>query len=337
MSSRSVVLQQDELEKFCREASFSHRYSISGNDSIVGQFSDSQERCGIYLLEFKDGTYYIGQSVDVARRFREHQRNFDDIVGFRFRPTIAEELDSSEIHLIHQSESIGMVLRNIEHAAVITGNSKLDSILPTDVQSAWLAKGKLPDEYSRRTISTDESHAQRIRMERKYETIQQNPLYATARRLLASYIQKTIIAPGLTEYSYWSLSCLPSTNSGTWPRLICVNIRDMETFVLGYMINNPERIWGFINATRDDFHRGTGRLRFHFTNPFVRIRRGAYQSPGFNQVQIEFTGAKAADRLLSDDAVYTSARSLNLHLMRKGRTLFSRYHCFPLADEVIDT
>ncbi len=51
---------------------------------------------------------------------------------------------------------------------------------------------------------------------------------------------------------------------------------------------------------------------------------------------IHIRNLDSALRLLQDEAVQRAARLLNIRLMRKGATKFSRYHCFDLADLLVD-
>ena len=75
--------------------------------SIAHLLPKSRTRCGIYLLTFESGNIYIGQAIEVVRRFSQHRRNYDDIVEFSFVPVPEAKLDSVEQKLIRQGESLG--------------------------------------------------------------------------------------------------------------------------------------------------------------------------------------------------------------------------------------
>ena len=65
---------------------FPSLHNVSGRHSIAELIGKSKNRCGIYLLHFDSGTYYIGQAVDVVRRFGQHRKMHLDIIGFSFLP-----------------------------------------------------------------------------------------------------------------------------------------------------------------------------------------------------------------------------------------------------------
>lgn len=329
-------LDEDVLEKFCAESSFEYCCDVTQRDSLAGIFPPAEGRCGIYLLELDDGSFYIGQSVDVVRRFREHLQRFQGIARLHFRPAQRDALNDLEREIIHRAEAMGMSLKNIEFAAVVIGTTELDALLDAQLQQQWIAGGVVEVQSDGRAITRAESKTQRSRMQSKYDAIKESPLYKTVKQLLAAYLRKTILLPAVTESAYWSLSCLPSTNAGVAPRLACINIRDMETFVLGYQPSNPEQLWGYINFSGKQFREQASPFLFGFRNRAMWPRRSNYKSPGIDPLTIDFGSSRNCERLLADEAVCCAARALNLHLMRKGRTLFSRYHCFQLADDVID-
>jgi hypothetical protein len=49
--------------------------------------SRTLRRCGVYVLDFRNGDFYVGQATDVVRRHAQHCRNHQDITAIRFRPT----------------------------------------------------------------------------------------------------------------------------------------------------------------------------------------------------------------------------------------------------------
>jgi hypothetical protein len=68
--------------------------------------------------------------------------------------------------------------------------------------------------------------------------------------LLTAYLGGAVPLPRTTEYSFWSVSCLPSTGGSAWPRLVCVNAGVMELFVLGGKAEATS-LWGYVNVALD--------------------------------------------------------------------------------------
>ena len=107
--------------------------------SISHLFGTSKKRCGIYLLQFTDELFYIGQAVDVVRRFSQHRRNYDDIQGFSFIPIVKDSLNEVEKELIFNAESLVFKLKNAVHVSSILGDTDFDLLMPISEQDAWLS------------------------------------------------------------------------------------------------------------------------------------------------------------------------------------------------------
>lgn len=105
------------------ELGFPALVDVRGRRSIADLLPKSRNRCGIYLLEFSEGLFYIGQALDVVRRFSQHRKQHDNIVRWSFRPVNRRNLDAVERELIHCAPSLGLALTNKVH--VLIWSSKL--------------------------------------------------------------------------------------------------------------------------------------------------------------------------------------------------------------------
>ncbi len=112
---------------------------VSTLRSIAQLFGSSKPRCGIYLLEFPEQRFYIGQAVEVVRRFAQHRKNYDEIVGFSFIPTQRGDLDDVERRLIREAEDLGLVMFNTVHASNVVGDTDLDLVVSPSEQAVWLS------------------------------------------------------------------------------------------------------------------------------------------------------------------------------------------------------
>ena len=65
--------------------------------SIAHLFGSSKNRCGIYMLEFPNSIFYIGKAVDVVRRFSQHRKNHENIIGFSFIKCPEQRLSEVEM------------------------------------------------------------------------------------------------------------------------------------------------------------------------------------------------------------------------------------------------
>ena len=72
------------IRDLLEERGFPAPYTIRGRASIADLFPQGQ-RCGIYVLHFSDGEYYVGQSADIIRRYTQHSKIHADIEKISFK------------------------------------------------------------------------------------------------------------------------------------------------------------------------------------------------------------------------------------------------------------
>lgn len=310
---------------------------VSSLLSIAHLFGTSRNRCGVYFLAFCSELFYIGQSVDVVKRFAQHRRVHDDIVGFSFIPLPKSKLDNVERAMIFQVESLGFRITNAVHVTNITGDTDLDLIISPSEQEDWI-----DDPLTFNSAQTDSDlprillpETQQARFFKHYSRFKKHPLNKRALSLLKQYIWHCIPMPRRTEYSFWSVSCMPSTNLTTWPRLLCVNAAVMELFVVGAEKQNAESLWSFVNVAEDTLLEHWHSLK-NLTKafPFVRVIHSGYRDAGQHQVTLHTYDDAPMEQLLTDPGVCKAAATLSLRVMRKRATIYGKYHCVQLANQV---
>ena len=304
--------------------------------SIAHIFGVSKNRCGIYLLEFPGEKFYVGQAVDVVRRFAQHRKNYDEIIGFSFIPTPRKLLDEAERGLIRKAEQLNLMILNTVHATNVIGDTDLDLVLSREQQDSWLSSPASfnRDETSVSTIALPD--AQLERFSSQFRKFKEHQLFSPSSQLLSLYLGNCIPSPKRTEYSFWAVSCFPATNRNTWPRLFCVSVGVMEAFVLGYFKSSPTEIWGFLTVASDvlsETYENDELLMAAF--PSIEIVRREYRDAGQHQITLWAGGERSMRILLEDKAVQKSAATLALRVMRKRATIYSKFHCKQLSDLAI--
>jgi hypothetical protein len=308
---------------------------VRGRRSIADLLPKSLDRCGIYLLEFADGLFYIGQALDVVRRFSQHRKLHDDIVRWGFRPVKRRNLDSVERELIHCVPSLGLTLTNKVHVSHIVGETDLDELLAPDEQQSWRANpAKTSAQDVRLNIDADGSH--RTRYKRQWSSFRDRDDHSQLLGLLRLYIHGCVPAYRRTEYSFWSVSCMPSTNAAFFPRLAVVNMNIMETFVVDHPKHEPNNVLSFVILSKARLlERYPSKQAFYRQYPGTEWWQSNYRAAGEDQMKVELGNLSSAIRVLADPAVQSAAGLLNLDLMRKGGNIYARFHCFELADQLI--
>lgn len=301
--------------------------------SIAHLFGSARKRCGIYLLCFQSGLFYIGQAVEVVRRFSQHRRNHDDIVGFSFMPVNRTDLDNTEKALIYRAESLGLKITNAVHVTSIVGDTDLDLVVSTNDQQTWLRDLSYFDRAEHHDSKIILPEAQQVRFSKHFAKFEKHPLAPCVLPLVKHYVGQCLPAPRQTEYSFWSVSCMPSTNQGTWPRLLSVNAGVMELFVAGWVKQQPDELWSFITVAEDvllqEWDSVDALVEIY---PFVDVVRRGYRDAGQHQVTLHVQGNDAMAELLADESVSKAAAMLALRVMRKRATIYAKFHCPQLAD-----
>lgn len=332
-----AALEADGLDATLTALGFTQTLGVRGLGSIDALLP-KKERSGIYILHFANGSYYVGQSVDITKRYQQHLRTYGRIEQLSYRPVPRKQiaLDEAEIETIYILEEKGYALLNIIHASVSNQSSDFDLLMHPDDQKRWAAT-HAPQEHAAshqpRIVITEE---QRLKQGHKFKAFQRRHDVQEITSLLHHYVTHCVPEPRLTEYSYWSVSCMPSTNASTFPRIACFNMNVMEVFVVGHDKYDQNQIWSFINIARSKFEEiYPSTEEFHRKYPCATIRESAYIAAGIDQLAISMEGIESVCQVLCDPAVIQAARLLSLHLMRKRTNIYGRYHCFDLADTLV--
>ncbi len=111
-----------------QDSYFNVTHYVENRASIADLFKPGK-RCGIYILYFTTGEYYIGQAVDVTRRYIQHSKNHADIQQISFRQVNPLLLNEVERETIGAFERQGYQLRNIALTSIPKGESDFDFIM----------------------------------------------------------------------------------------------------------------------------------------------------------------------------------------------------------------
>ena len=317
---------------------FDEALDVKGRLSISDLFPKSKKRCGIYLLCFSDNTFYIGQAIDTVKRFSQHRKNYDNIVRFWFIEVKKDDLDEVEERLIKNAEGEGLLITNKTFVSNVIGDTDLDLVVSVTQQNQWLEKNEMiSNEGFELYPSIDLKY--KIKYQHNFEKLKRNESYPQVKRILKKYIEKCIPAYKKTELSFWALSCMPSTNIRTYPRCFCININAMEVFVLGYAKKKKNHFCFIITTTKfldgvADVEKVGEKLCEKYKE--LALYESNYRAAGGDQICFDFQNLEEFEKFFdSENKIIDSIKEMNLRLMRKGGTIYSPYHCFDLAKDVL--
>ena len=128
--------QRDEQATRLRELGFRRAIAVDSHKSIARRVGKTV-RCGIYVLEFANDEWHVGQAVDVTRRYLDHRNTYNDIVRVHCQRVPRKRLDAVERATIAGLEQRGWTLRNVAMASYPRVASSLDQILEPEALRAW--------------------------------------------------------------------------------------------------------------------------------------------------------------------------------------------------------
>ena len=206
----------------------------------IGPLINKARRRGIYILEFTNGEYYVGQAKNVVTRFAQHRHGhtnhnepWDDIdaVQFAFVPK-SINLNIAEAHEIRRLRDEGLQLRNRARNFGHTQLSKLDAIISVEDQIHWATGGATYNSINSFRSKLDESEfhveidsVRKDSSPRRTGTVIGNSKASKAaspefRELLFDdlcFMVSSVIPNAVElESRYWTISDYPSTSGGRW-------------------------------------------------------------------------------------------------------------------------
>ncbi|WP_227485732.1 GIY-YIG nuclease family protein [Corynebacterium aurimucosum] len=321
------------------------------SNTPIGPIFPANERCGIYVIEFDDGTKYVGQTIDIVKRFRnhthgsKHHESWGDVVALSFAPAPPLELDILEKQVIQSQLSARVLLRNRSGVLASEGPSPLDLVVTVTEQKHWVLGDWEPSPSDRAAfVRAAEASAP--------TKLQKNASPEVAKAVIkdiAFALEHIIPVAPETERTYWTLSDYPSTAGGRYATLN-TGILEFLVFPRSSVITDPTNLdLGFL----DGYTLGTGffnllpreggdwkaesdtvwfsKSPYHFvaSHDYNVTPTEAYYYP---IGQLEETFNALGPEMLSD------ARKFAVTLMRnRPSNLFRRWHSSALAGRAYES
>lgn len=287
-----------------------------------------KSECGIYVLEFANGEQYVGQTIHFPTRLAKHRRTYPDIIAINFAEVAAKDLNIAEYGEIQRRRRSGILLRNKTLLAQPLGDSPLDDLIDQQEQAAWLDVAATDDEEIHIGDRAEEARGRTL-SNKKFAELQQQPHFEEALNSLAAYVAYVIPYPHLTEKKTWTVTAMPSTNR-----------RPTDKRVAALSVNNVEMMYlRLVRGYQDGEWTPVATLNVADTYqppPYMRdfVYPGSYRSAG--PVKAIIMEEFLIKEFLMNDAILLAARELALGQMRKGTTMFSKYHNDALSDAIFE-
>jgi hypothetical protein len=241
-----------------------------------------------------------------------------------------------EKRVIQSLEKAGFHLRNIVHTSVSYSPSPFDEIMSPEDQDKWVNDVHYMDVSGERIDNPD----LRRKYRKKYQRFVQMPFADEFTTVLREYVRRCIPAFVQSEMYYWCCSCLLHRKPGDVMIYSRINIYQQEVFTIGtekgipflscHVANSPLRVsWKKYHFYRPDLYEALLKSN-------VSLINHQYKPGGQDQVNVYVEELGNVLNVLHNPYILEAIRLFNLRLMRKGANWYYRYHCFDLADRLLE-
>lgn len=153
---------------------------------------------GIYILQFTNKEYYIGQTIKIENRLKQHFKKFDDINYVYFKPVHEEFLLDEENKIISFFENQGIRIRNLKQI-------NFKNIFNNACQKEWITNS----EYNYLSGSKFDNEKVRGKYSERFRLLQGKSYFSNLVSTTSIYLKASIPNYIASEYNYWSITCLP--------------------------------------------------------------------------------------------------------------------------------
>ena len=316
----------DDVTAMLKALGFRNPVDAPTEGSITAAFRTKTRRCGVYVLHFADGAYYVGQTVDITKRFLQHRRRHADIARVSFRPLGRRSLSFHEAQLIRLLEMKRLRLRNIDMTSILaTEPGAFDELMDAERQQHWLTDSSYADLGGTRVLVTGSDMIYRQR----YAQFKAMEWYDDVFPVVRAYVRSALPAVMSGEASYWQASVLPPSTV-----LVRVNVNWQEVF---FAYPSEEGLVFYLLLSRRELQRafGDGLDGLSARYPDVELEEVNYRAGGSDQVSAWLWDAATALRFVTDPEVIPALRHYNLRLMKKGKCPWARSHNFDLVTDIL--
>lgn len=284
---------------------------------------------GVYILQFVNNEYYVGQTVKLLNRLKAHQKVYNDIQHVYFKPVAAADLLAEETATISLLESNQFRIRNLKQI-------EFNSLFNSNHQKEWLVNL----DFNFLSGNKFDNYKVRQKYESNFISFSSNPYFNDFVLFVSEYVKRSIPNYIASEYNYWSISCLPKYLA----KENCISRININSIpVLSVYLNPDNSLTMMLCVSKFPFlvyldeHGGFGSIFDSIPSLKLEIRDAFENAEGDELIlfidQADFLNA------LNNKIILEAIRMLNLRMMnRTGKEIKYRrtvFHCLDLSNILI--
>lgn len=295
------------------------------------------ERRGIYIHVMPGlDKFYVGKSIDVLERYKQHKETYGQIELTSFLPVPEAELGPVEEEHIAKLRELGVTLLNILLPDEDLGSADIAEILNEKTLEDWVFD---PKAVWRGAAKVHEA-AKYARFDAKYSKLLSHPrrsdeLYD----LLNHYVRTCIPRPDRTEGTFWTLNCLTNAFRRHPSRaLFRISVHRPEVLTVVDNPKDPKMPPFAIMFTIDSEVMTPAEHRSFRKIPDVTEGYDdVYRSAPFPHHRVSALSVESARALMRHKGFVRSAKACVAQLITQGQVPrnFTQSHCLPLVRDIL--
>ncbi len=284
---------------------------------------------GIYILQFCNNEYYIGQTTNIKKRLKQHFKKFDDIDFYYFKPVNEDFLLDEENKAISLFEKQGIRIRNLKQI-------DFKNIFNNTHQNEWITNS----EYNYLSGSKFHNEKLRAKYSERFKLLQSKSYFLKLVSIATIYVKATVPNYIASEYNYWNITCLPKylVKENCISR---ININGVP--VISFFANQDGTFNIMLFVSKLPFLNWLQREK-HFDALFDNISslkleiRNAFEVTEGDEITL-FIEESDFINAINNEVIRSAIRLLNLRMMNKigkeDEYRRSVAHCLDLSDLIV--
>ena len=305
--------------------------SVDGKTNV--QHIIPRTQSGIYVLAHKDGTYYVGLSINAGKRFEQHVVNKRPIGSFAFRKVHKSKLDITESETMAILKDMGVKLTNTEKMQP----EEDVEINVANISQKDLTRWMTDDTWNPLTGSLLKAPRPHSDTEDPYRSeFLHKPYAQEVLGFYAEFVKKCIFKAFKTAPDKWNLTCLPTKTYRIGKCISALNVGGQAAVLIG---DKKGSITVAFYVKKSVFLRShsNGMTELRLLAPSVRIVGDGMKALGDDQLELNVP-LDEARAILKDKGLVSSIRALVMNkrgMMMSGSSPYKRFHCYALAKDVL--
>jgi tetratricopeptide (TPR) repeat protein len=240
---------------------------------------------GIYILEFTNNEFYIGQTKSMKKRLTQHHKKYDDIVAVYFKTVRKEDLFDEEYRIISIFEQQKIRIRNLIQIEFLNHFDENQQVKWKNDLTFNLVNG---NRFYNKTVQNNYVS--------RFLVFQKKVFYNDFIRLLSQYFIAAMPNYIASEFNYWNITCLPKhlqkekcvsrININGVPVLSIYEGDDGELNFMLFLSKLPLLKYLNVNDTLPNWFITIPSLKFDFLNTFEDKTNGDEGRLSFHQKEV---------------------------------------------------